>query len=117
MRTAGAPARLEAAADRAAIRADGRDLAFITVRVTDDHGTTVPRATNRIHFKIDGPGEIVATDNGDPTSFEPFQSPQRNAFHGLALAIVRAKPGQPGVITLSADSEGLQSAAVAVRAD
>jgi len=35
-------------------------------------------------------GEIVATDNGDPTSFESFQAPERKAFNGLALVIVRA---------------------------
>jgi len=31
-------------------------------------------------------GTIVATDNGDPTSFVPFQSRERDAFNGLALA-------------------------------
>jgi beta-galactosidase len=114
MRTAGAPARLEAAADRTTIRADGYDVAFVTVRITDEQRTTVPRATNRIKFKVEGPGEIVATDNGDPTSFEPFQSPERNAFHGLALVIVRAKRGQPGTIRLSAEADGLQSSFVTI---
>src|ERR1019366_1744262 len=36
-----------------------------------------------------GPGEIVATDNGDPTSFERFPAPERNAFNGPALVVVR----------------------------
>ena len=62
-----------------------------TVRVVDARGIVAPRADHRLAFKIDGPGEIVATDNGDPTSFEPFQSPERKAFNGLCLAIIRAK--------------------------
>jgi hypothetical protein len=61
-------------ADRAQIRADGLDLSFITVRVADRDGVNVPRANQKIRFSVTGPGEVVATDNGDPTSFESFQS-------------------------------------------
>ncbi len=72
----------------------------------------MPRADSRIRFKIEGPGEIVATDNGDPTSFEAFRSPERNAFNGLCLVIVRAKPGHTGKIKLSASSDSLQGASL-----
>lgn len=108
VRTAGAPAGLEAVPDRAAIRADGRDLAFVTVRIVDANGITEPRADNRIKFEIDGPGEIVATDNGDPTDLEPFPAHERKAFNGLCLAIVRAKPGPGGRIMLTATTGGLR---------
>src|SRR5690606_21211612 len=105
-RTAGAPAKLLAAADRQVIRADGKDLGFITVRVTDASGLTAPRANDLIEFRIKGPAEIVATDNGDPTDLTPFPSPRRAAFHGLCLVIVRASRGQPGSIELEASSAG-----------
>ena len=114
-RTAEAPAKLEATPDRATIQGDGRDLSFITVRIADKNGATAPRANNRVRFTIDGPGEIVATDNGDPTSFEPFSSAERDAFNGLCLVIVRAKPGQAGKITLKAEAEALQAASVVLR--
>ena len=90
---------------------------FVTITIADQDDVLVPRSKNRIRFSIDGPGEIVATDNGDPTSFESFQSRERNAFNGLCLAIVRAKPGQAGTITLKAESEGLKEAAVALRSE
>jgi hypothetical protein len=63
---------------------------------------------------VTGPGEIVATDNGDPTDFDPFPSHDRNAFNGLALVIVRALPGQPGRIHMTASADGLQRATVDV---
>jgi beta-galactosidase len=85
------------------------------VAITDKKDLTVPRSKNRIRFSISDLGEIVATDNGDATSFESFQSPERNAFNGLALVIVRAKPGQPGEITLKAESDGLKDATVRIR--
>jgi beta-galactosidase len=108
MKTAGDPAKLKLEPDRNEIRADGRDVSFITATITDKAGVTAPRADNRIHFQIEGPGEIVATDNGDPTNFEPFQSHDRNAFNGLCLVIVRGKIGNSGKISLSATSNGIQ---------
>jgi len=105
--TTGAAARLALAADRNTLRADGSDLAFVTVSIVDKEGKPVPRTHNRIAFTLSGPGEIVATDNGDPTSFESFQSPARNAFNGLALAIVRTRAGEGGKVVLSATAEGL----------
>jgi beta-galactosidase len=73
----------------------------------DKHGVAVPRANPGIHFEIQGPGEIVATDNGDPTSFDSFQGNNRKAFNGSCLVIVRGKPAQPGKLTLSATAPGL----------
>ncbi|WP_373986752.1 beta-galactosidase GalB [Duganella sp. BuS-21] len=116
VKTAQAAAVLQAGADRNVIAADGRDLSFISVRVTDAYGVTAPRADQRIRFTVEGPGELVATDNGDPTNMESFQSPERAAFNGLCLAIVRAKPGQSGSIVVRAMAEGLTPAIVTLQA-
>jgi beta-galactosidase len=105
--TTDSPAILSVDADRNQIRGDGRDLAFVTVRIEDTSRRTAPMASNAIRFTVSGPGELVATDNGDPTSFIPFPSAMRPAFNGLALAIVRARPGAKGTITVRAQSEGL----------
>jgi beta-galactosidase len=76
------------------------------------NGLLVPRSKNHIKFEIEGPGEIVAVDDGDPTNLEPFQAKEHDAFNGLALVIVRAKAGQPGTITLKAEADGLKSATI-----
>jgi beta-galactosidase len=106
-RTAGPVARIKLMPDRREISADGQDLSFITVRMEDADGVLVPRAANRVAFSVTGPGEIIATDNGDPTSFESFQSKERAAFNGLVLVVIRSKPGASGSMTLQARSEGL----------
>src|SRR6185436_19242016 len=72
MRTAGKPFALQMDADRTTIAADGKDLSFITVSVVDEKGTVVPVAANKITFQVSGPGDIVATDNGNPADMEPF---------------------------------------------
>jgi len=75
----------------------------------------VPRSNNHLKFSVTGPGEIVATDNGDATSFESFQAPERDAFNGLALVIIRAKADQPGTIKLTAESDGLTPATLTLK--
>src|SRR5262249_21368997 len=88
----------------------GKDLSFVTLAVTDRDGHMVPRSMNPIRFDTTGPGEIVATDNGNPADMIPFPSKDRNAFNGLALAIVRGQRGQVGTVVLTAKSDGLREA-------
>lgn len=107
VKTTGAPEKLLLTPDRSLIAADGLDLSYVTVTIADKEGLLVPRSKNLLHFTIEGPGELVATDNGDATSHTSFQSPDKEAFNGLALAIIRATPGQKGVIKLKVSSEGL----------
>jgi beta-galactosidase len=110
VQTAGEPTKLVLSVDRQKIRADGADLSFITATVTDRRGRLVPRAAPRIQFTLSGPGEIVATDNGDPTSLVVFSSPTRPAFNGKCLVIVRGTKGAGGRLQLTATAEGLRSA-------
>jgi len=105
--TAGPAARVKLTPDRNVIHADGDDLSFITAEIEDKDGNPVPMADNLVHFALSGPGEIAAVDNGNAATVEPFHADQRKAFNGLALLIVRSRPGQAGAIHVSATSEGL----------
>jgi beta-galactosidase len=115
MKTTGAAAKLTLQPDRDTIRADGQDLSFITVAVADGAGLQVPRAKNHVSFEVTGPGEIVAVDNGDATSFEPFQAKERDTYNGLCLVILRST-GVPGTLVLRVNSPGLRPAEVRVKA-
>jgi beta-galactosidase len=108
MKTTGEPTSLQATADRSEIMSDGKDLSFITVKITDKDGLLVPRSNNKIEFSIEGPGEIVATDNGNSMDMTAFPSHEREAFNGMALVIVRSQAGNFGTIRVSAKSAGLK---------
>ena len=110
VRTAGAPAQLRLLPDRTAIKADGEDLSFVTIRIEDKDGNLCPLADNLVRFKVEGAGRIAAVDNGNAASIEPFQADYRKAFSGLCLLIVRSRRGQPGQIRITAASQGLRSA-------
>jgi len=108
--TTGAPAALRLTADRTAVAADGEDLAFITVEALDGEGRAHPLADDLVHFVVEGAGEIAATGNGNPLSFEPFQADRRQLFYGKALLIVRPHAGKGGRIEVRASSPELEAA-------
>ena len=115
VKTTGDAKKLELQPDRATIAGDGHDISYVTLKVTDKSGLTAPRAENLLHFSVSGPGEIVATDNGDATDLNAFPNHDRKAFNGLAMVIVKAKRGESGTITVTATSEGLGKATAKIK--
>lgn len=112
VRTAQAVAQLQARADRSTLLSDGRDLSFISVQVADAGGQPVPQDARAIQFRVEGPAELLATDNGDPSDLVAFPSATRHAFNGKALAIIRALPGASGAVRVHVHAQGLPPAVV-----
>ena len=115
VKTTDKASKLSAGADRSEIKADGEDLAFITVKITDKNGLMVPNANNNINFSIEGQGEIVGTDNGDPANLLSFASHKRDAYNGMALVIVRATKGSKSEFHLTITSDGLEKTTLKIR--
>ena len=113
--TAGAAARVVLSADRSAISADGRDLAFIEGDLQDASGLFVPTGSSSVSFSVSGPGQLVGVDNGDPTDTASYKGTSRKAFSGKVLAIVKST-GAPGSIVVSATSSGLTAGPVTITA-
>lgn len=117
VKTAGAAYQLRAEVDKNSIVAGGEDLAFVKISILDKQGNLVPLANNKINFTIQGTGSIAATDNGYQADLEPYSNKEyRNAYNGLALAIIRAGK-EKGEITLSISSEGLKATSVKLRVE
>ena len=109
--TAGKPYRIELEADRDRLKADGKDLSFINVRVVDKNGNLCPDATNKVKFNVRGSGSYRAAANGDPSSLESFQAPQMSLFKGQLTAVVQTEE-TPGVIVFEASAPGVKSAKI-----
>lgn len=111
IKTAGKAARIELIADKNLLKADGKDLSFITVRILDKKGNPVPEANNLLKFSISGPGIIAGTDNGYQADTVSLKSNIRNCWKGMALAIIQATE-KKGNITLMASSPGIKSSVI-----
>jgi beta-galactosidase len=114
LKTAGQPVKITAKADRSEIIADGQDLSYITFEITDDKGVKSPKAENLLKFEISGPGKIVAVDNANPVSTESYQLPQRQAWQGKCMVIVKSG-SEAGTITLKASDDSLNPVEVKIQ--
>jgi len=110
LRTAGQPTALRLKADRTTITADGQDLAYITIELTDSLGQVVPDNSRKVSIAYQGDGQLIATGNASPTDMESFRSPTPRLHNGRAMAIVRA-PRHAGEATLTVSSDALESKA------
>ena len=92
--TAGKPARLKLDVwtqhDKPLLKADGDDLAFVTVSLVDKNGTLIPDAADQLNFEVRGAGHYRAACNGDATSLEPFTQPTMKLFKGQLVVVVQA---------------------------
>ena len=106
MKTAGKPAKLKFDTWTAndTFKADGDDLAFITVSLTDAEGTLIPQADDQLTFEVTGAGSFEAVCNGDATSLESFKAPTMKLFNGQLVVVVRSAK-TPGTLTLKVTDE------------
>ena len=114
VKTTGKKANLSAKADRDKITADGKDLAYVEVDVTDADGNIIPNAEDRVTFKVEGNGELVGVDNGSAPDHDSYKGNNKRALSGKVLAIVRATK-EAGEFTVTASAEGLKSSKVTVK--
>ena len=88
--TAGEPARLRLTADKPALKADGQDLAYITIEVVDSEGRVCPDAAIPCEAVVQGQGRLMAFATADLTDREPKTSPRVTTWKGRALLVVRS---------------------------
>jgi beta-galactosidase len=115
LRTAGPAAAIVLASDRGALSTGWDDVAYVTATVVDAKGVAVPNAAAKIAFEVSGPGVLVAVDNADASSVEPFQAAERTVFDGQCIAILRASAPR-GTIALKAAAAGLAAGSIRIEA-
>jgi beta-galactosidase len=115
LQTSGRAAKIKLIADRKAILANGQDLSYVKIEITDENGVIQPNAVNRLHFKIDGPGTIAGVDNADVKDFDAYIGSSRKAWHGQALIVIRSTHNA-GDIKLTVSSADLSEATLAIKA-
>ncbi|WP_259067134.1 glycoside hydrolase family 2 TIM barrel-domain containing protein [Mucilaginibacter sp. X4EP1] len=114
LQTSGNAAKIKLIADRKEILANGQDLSFITIEITDKDGTIQPNAANQLHFKIDGPGIIAGVANADMKDTDQYVGDTRKAWHGRALVVIKSTH-DAGDIKLTVSSPGLSEATLSIK--
>ena len=113
LETAGKAARIRLSADRTTMAADGQSLTYVNVEITDKSGRPMPIADNLLQFELEGPATLLATCSGDLKDCVPYTSPERKAWKGRAMAVVKSGK-TPGEVTLTVKGKGLKKASVSL---
>ena len=103
--TTGEPASIRLTADRTKISADGYDLSYVTVEALDANGLAVPDADVKLHFSVEGAGELFGIDNGKADDLSCLKGNDKAMFSGKALAVIRSIKGERGKATLTVTSD------------
>lgn len=113
VRTAGKPHHIELVTDRSSLQADGKDLAYVTLRIVDEDGNLCPNDGRLVSFKVKGAGKYRASANGDPTCLDLFHKPEMHAFGGMLTVIVQSGE-KTGEIELQATAKGIKTGAIRI---
>jgi beta-galactosidase len=114
LQTSGDAAKIQLTADRKEIAANGQDLSYVTIGITDRDGIFQPNAANRLHFTIDGPGTIAGIANADMKDTDPYVGDTHKVWHGRALVVIRSTH-LAGNIKLTVSSSGLSGATLNIK--
>ncbi|MFI5136945.1 MAG: glycoside hydrolase family 2 TIM barrel-domain containing protein [Sphingobacteriales bacterium] len=114
LQTSGDAAKIQLTADRKEIVANGQDLSYVTIEITDKDGIIQPNAANRLHFEIDGPGTIAGVANADMKDTDPYAGNTRKAWHGQAQVVIKSTQ-KAGDIKLTVSSLGLPEAILHIK--
>ena len=113
VRTAGKPHHIELVTDRSSLQADGKDLAYVTLRIVDKNGNLCPNDGRLVSFKVKGAGKYRASANGDPTCLDLFHKPEMHAFGGMLTVIVQSGE-KTGETELQATAKGIKTGTIRI---
>lgn len=113
VRTASKPHHIELVTDRSSLQADGKDLAYVTLRIVDKDGNLCPNDGRLVSFKVKGAGKYRASANGDPTCLDLFHKPEMHAFGGMLTVIVQSGE-KTGEIELQATAKGIKTGTIRI---
>ena len=114
VRTAGKPHHIELSTDYPLLKADGKDLAYVTLKIVDKDGNLCPTDGRLVNFKVKGAGKYRASANGDPTCLDLFHLPRMHAFSGMLTVIVQSGE-KSGEIELQASAKGVKTGKITIK--
>ena len=87
------------------IKADGQDLAYIALHITDTSGTVKLLDDRKIEVEVKGPAELAGIGSADPFTQESFIGQSFATYNGRIIAIVKSGLSKGSVIVRFSSEE------------
>lgn len=107
--TTGKPARLRIVPEKTAMKADGHDVIYAAIEITDMDGNLIPDAEIRLSAGLEGPARLAGFGTGNPVTDEDYTDCETVSFRGRAMAVLRSGC-EAGKVLLEVSGEGLPAA-------
>lgn len=108
LNTSGEGDKIKMSSNVECLQATGEDIAHVEVEIVDINGHLSYFAADLIKFDIEGPGEILGIENGNPADLEPYCSRERKVYNGKLLVYIRSTL-EKGKVSLRVAAEGYES--------
>ena len=115
LRSAGKVTHLTVRPERNEIFADGEDLLYVSVEVTDGEGICKMLSERRIKVEVEGAGTLAAIGSGNPYTTDSFLGNVYDTWQGRMIFVVRSN-GLAGEIKMKVRAEGLEEKIMFARA-
>ncbi|PSN73034.1 beta-galactosidase [Corynespora cassiicola Philippines] len=93
--------------------ADGQDLAFIRLELSDDKDVLEMNDDDEVVVEVTGPATLAGLGTGKPDTTERFDDSFHTMFRGQALAVVRSSTTS-GMVVVKATSKRHGSASITI---
>lgn len=115
LKTATKASKIKLTTDRTKLLANGQDLAFVTVEVTDENGVVQPVGGHLLTFSVKGAGSLIGVGNANLKDPDAYVSETRKTWNGMAQAIIKSTQ-KKGKITVTVSAPGLADETLVVEA-
>lgn len=113
--TASDETKLSISVEESVIKADGEDLAYISVEITDNAGIRKMLSDKKVTITVSGAGTLAAVGSAACRTEESYLGNAFTTYNGRMIAIVRSN-GTEGSIYITASTDDLKPVTVAIDA-
>lgn len=111
LETTGKPVHIRLVPEKKQMKADGHDLIYVGIEVTDANGSIVPNANIALSVTLTGNAALAGFGSGNPITDENYTDKDAVSYRGTAMAILRAGY-ESGEVTLTVSGEGMTESVV-----
>lgn len=108
LKTAGAETVLLVEADREAMTANGQDLCYLDIALTDKEGILKASEDREIAIAVEGAGNLAGFGSAAPCTEESYVGNRHTTYYGRVQAVVRAGT-IPGIIRVTVSAPGCET--------
>ena len=115
LRSANSTCKLTVTADKKTLAANGEDLAYLDIALTDEHGNVHVLDTSMISVAVEGCGTLQGLGTGNPKPEEPYDGNVCRSYQGRAQAVIRSGY-ETGEICVTIHADGYEDFRVTLKA-